>query len=74
MSDNVTEIAPKLSEPQVAADGTVVRVDEEGWEHPQSPPTGQEESMLQTLRVGVIGKNTLGGSNILLGGSKILKS
>ena len=59
MSDNVTEIAPKLSEPQMAADGTVVRVDEEGWEHPQSPPTGQEESMLQTLRVGVIGKNTL---------------
>lgn len=58
MSDNVTEIAPKL-ETQVSADGTLVQVDEEGWETPQAPAIGQEEAGMQTMRAGIIGSNML---------------
>jgi len=58
MSDNVTEIAPKL-ETQVSADGTLVQVDEEGWETTQAPAIGQEEAGIQTMRAGIIGSNML---------------
>jgi len=63
MSDNVTEIKqPKLSEPMVAADGSVVRVDEEGWEYDasnESRPEDLREAKANRLRVGVIGNNLL---------------
>lgn len=60
MSDNVTEIG-KLSEPQVASDGTVVRVDDEGYEYPveASPQPKSEDAPAGKLRVGIVGNNTL---------------
>lgn len=60
MSDNVTEL--KLSEPQVAADGSVVRVDQEGWEHEVTDPAEIREAQQKAgnrLRVGIVGDNLL---------------